>query len=130
MHDRILLIAPTEASYDLVTTSQKNKTFINADLFAVSISKEGHPSPLKEDFQRFCTDYDVGIIEFVVGQKVFRVDAYAFKVLEKIDVNFPQTKAQVPFYSRVEKIHADMWGEGSDEIKHYESYYLSLLGEN
>lgn len=129
MHDRILLVAPTHASYDLVMQSQKDKTFISPDLFAVLISKEGHPSPLKEDFKNFCKDYDIGLIEFIIGQKIFKVDAHAFKVIETIDVDFPKTKAQVPFYSRVKEIHADMWGEGSDEIKDYKSYYLSLLGE-
>lgn len=129
MHKRILLIAPTKESYELVTRSQTDQTFISSDLFAVTISKEGHPSPLKADFKRFCTDYDIGVIEFIVGQTIYKVDAYSLKVLEKIAVNFPQAQAKVPFYSRVEKIHADMWGAGSDRIKDYEKYYLRLLGE-
>jgi len=129
MHERVLLVAPTKNTYDQVTASQKDKTFVNSDLFAVAISKEGHPSPLQSDLQSFCLDYDIGVIQFIVGKKIYKVDAYSFKVLEMIEVNFPQEKAQLPFYSRIKEINADMWGEGSDEIEHYENYYLSLLGE-
>ena len=130
MHERVLLIAPNKKSYNLVIASQKDQTFINSDLFAASISKEGHPSPLKEDFQNFCLDYDIGVIQIIVGKKIFKVDAYSFKVLATIEVDFPEVKAELPFYSLIDDIHADMWGEGSDEIKDYNGYYLSLLGEN
>jgi hypothetical protein len=130
LHDRVLLIAPSKKSYDLVRQSQPNKEFIDADFFAVHLSKEGHPSPLKADIQNFCRAYDIGVIEFIIGKQLFKVDANSFKVLEKISVNFPEQKTKVPFYSRLESINADWWGEGSDEIEHYESYYLTLLGEN
>ncbi len=129
LHDRVLLIAPSKEIYEMVQASQPNKSFVDSDFFAVHLSKEGHPSPLKEDIQAFCQAYDIGIIQFVVGQKIFKVDANSFKVLEKIEVNFQEQTTQVPFYSHLEKIDADWWGEGSDEIEHYESYYLTLLGE-
>lgn len=129
MHERALLIAPTQKTYDLITKSQETITFINSDLFAVELSKEGHPSPLKSDFKRFCLDYDIGLIEFIVGNIMYKVDAHSLKLLERIEIDLPKEEAQLPFYSRVKEINADMWGEGSSEIEDYPTYYLSLLGE-
>ncbi len=129
MHERVLVISPSQSAYQLLEKSQVGKSFINSDLFALALSKEGHPSPLKEDFQRFCQSYDIGVIEFIIGQQIFKVDAHSFKVLEKITVSFPKADAKLPFFSHLKKVNADMWGEGSDEISNYDSYYLSLLGE-
>ena len=129
MHNRVLVISPSQSAYQLLVKSQTDKSFINADLFALALSKEGHPSPLKEDFQLFCKSYDIGVIEFIIGQQIFKVDAHSFKVLEKIAVAFPKADVKVPFFSHLKKINADMWGEGSDEIENYSSYYLTLLGE-
>ncbi len=129
MHDRVLLIAPSQESYQIVSSAQRDKSFVNSDLFAVKLSREGHPSPLKEDFQNFCADYNIGVVQLIIGKKLYKVDCYSFKVLERIDVDFPDTETKVPFYSRVKEINADWWGEGSDEITDYPAYYKKLLGE-
>lgn len=128
LHNRVLVIAPTQNSYQLVQKGQQDKTFINSDLFALHLSKEGHPTPLKEDLQSFCRNYDIGIIEFVIADTVYQVDAYTFTVLETIEAKFPQTKQSLPFFSHVKDINADWWGAGSGTLSHYENYYLSLLG--
>lgn len=129
LHDRILLIAPNKKSYHLVAKAQKNKTFIDPDMFAVHISTQGHPSVIEKDLKNFCKAYDVGIVEFIIDKQLFKVDANSFKVLEKIAVDFPKEKTQVPFYTRLKDFNADWWGEGSGEIENYKEYYLSLLGE-
>jgi hypothetical protein len=129
LHDRILVIAPTQSSYQLLQKGQKDKTFINSDLLALHLSKEGHPSPLKSDIQDFCKNYDIGVIQFVIGNTIYKVDAYSFKVLESIKATFPEQEAQVPFFSHVKEIDANWWGEGSDPISNYINYYTELLGE-
>ncbi|KIM11005.1 MAG: hypothetical protein KU37_07795 [Sulfuricurvum sp. PC08-66] len=127
MYERVLLIAPTVSSYTQLS-SDTQKLFTHSDMFAAFLSKIGHPSPLKEDFQTFCRTYDLGLLQFAIAQKLYEVDCNTFAVVASHDIEEAKGEKMLPFYSRVQSIDANWWGEGSARIKEFERYYLELLG--
>lgn len=129
-YNRALLIAPTEEIYHRVTKATKQVVWLHPDVFATVLSLSGHPTPLKEDFIKMSEDTSVGLVFFFLKQKLLTVDIKTLKVINIIDAPLKQDGAQLPFYSRVDEIEANWWGDGSDELESYEPYYLELLMQN
>ncbi|MDH5464976.1 MAG: plasminogen-binding N-terminal domain-containing protein [Thiovulaceae bacterium] len=129
LHQRVLVVASTLNAYSTLTIPRDGVTFIHPDIFAAHLSYEGHPSPLKEDFQSFCQQFDVGMVQIAVENQLFSVDCHSFVVLETKEIKVSDAKKQKPFYTRIKEIDADWWGEGSDPIVDYNKYYLKLLGQ-
>ena len=125
-YNRALLIAPNEEIYHTITKHVKIN-WIHPDLFATTLSYRGHPTPLKEDFTAFSSVASTGLLFFYLNQKVYTVDMKSFAILNISDAPFEQKTLKLPFYSRVEKIDANWFGEGSDELESYEPYYYELL---
>lgn len=128
-YDRGLLIAPNEEIYYTLTRAMKNETFVHPDVFATLLSYHGHPTPLKEDFSGFCSNVTVGLLFFYLEKKLYTVDCHSFRILNVQDAPLEQHSKKLPFYSRIEKIEANWFGEGSDELEDYEPYYYELLYE-
>jgi len=128
-YTRGFLVAPSEEIYHRVTTATKHLQWIHPDLFATILSFNGHPTPLKEDFMNLSTLSSVGLIFFYLDQRLFTVDSKSFKILNISPAPLTQDNVILPFYSRVEEIEADWWGEGSDELEDYETHYYALLVE-
>jgi len=128
-YNRGLLIAPNEEIYYILTKAMKGELFVHPDVFATLLSYNGHPSPLKSDFTGFCNNVSVGLVFFYIEKNLYTVDCNSFKILNVQKAPLKQEKTQKPFYSRVEKIDANWFGEGSDEIENYEQYYKELLEE-
>ena len=126
-YGRGLVIAPNEKIYYTLTRAMKDEIFVHPDVFATLLSYHGHPTPLKEDFTGFCDNVSVGLLFFYLEQNLYTVDCHTFKILGTQSAPLKQTKEQLPFYSRVEKIEANWFGEGSDELEDYEPYYYELL---
>ncbi len=129
-YSRALLIAPNEEIYYRVTRATKQMQWIHPDVFATILSFSGHPTPLKEDFDKMNLSTSVGLVFFYINQKLFTVDAKSLKVLNISDAPLKQKSTSLPFYTRLGKIKASWWGEGSDELEEYAPYYCSLLIEN
>jgi len=131
-YDRGLLIVPDEELYYKIT-KQVNVKWIHPDLFATMLSFNGHPTPLKSDFQEFSKTMSVGLIFFFLDDKLYMVDAKSFKVLTVVDTPFKESKKeQLPFYTRVKDINSHWWSffdAGSEELKSYEPYYKKLIGK-
>lgn len=127
-YTRGLLIAPSEEIYYRITKSAALQ-WVHPDLFATLLSFNGHPTPLREDFTQMSTESSVGLIFLFLQERVFTLDAKSFKILAITDAKVEQKEARLPFYSRVEKIDAAWWGEGSDEMEEYEPHYYSLMVE-
>lgn len=125
-YNRALLIAPNEAIYHKITKHVKIE-WIHPDLFATTLSYRGHPTPLKEDFDNFSSVASAGLLFIYLDQKVYTIDMKSFAILNISDAPFEQKTLKLPFYSRVEKIDANWFGEGSDELSVYEPYYYGLL---
>lgn len=126
-YSRALLVAPSEEIYHRITTSTKSVQWIHPDLFATILSLSGHPTPLRSDFTNLSIATAAGIVFIYLDKKVFTLDAQSFKILSISDAPLVQDKAQLPFYTRVEKITANWWGEGSGELKDYEPHYYELM---
>lgn len=128
-YSRALLIAPSEEVYHQITKSVKVQ-WIHPDLFATVLSFRGHPTPLKEDFEAMGIASSTGLVFFYLNKHVYTVDMHSFKILSIADAPLTQDSVKLPFYSRVEQIEANWFGEGSNELEEYEPHYYELLVEN
>jgi len=127
-YSRAFLIAPSEEIYHQISKSVKIQ-WIHPDIFATILSFQGHPTPLKSDFTAMSISNAVGLLFIYLDQKVFMVDARSFKILSINDAPLAQDSVKLPFYSRVEEIDANWFGDGSDELEEYEPHYYELLVE-
>ncbi len=128
-YSRSLLIAPNEEIYYRITKSVQTQ-WIHPDLFATVLSFNGHPTPLKEDFEAMADASSVGLLFIYLNQKVYTLDIQSFKILSISDAKLKQTKVHLPFYTRVNNIDAAWWGAGSSRLKSYEPHYYELLVAN
>jgi len=125
-YSRGLLIAPNEDIYYKITKGVKIQ-WIHPDLFATLLSFNGHPTPLKEDFDSMSDTTAIGLIFFFINQKLFMLDSKSFRILGITNAPFTQKTTHLPFYTRVKKIHANWWGAGSSRVKDYEQFYYKIL---
>jgi len=128
-YTRSLLIAPSEEIYYQITKSIKTQ-WVHPDLFATLLSIHGHPTPLQEDFKDLGVAASVGLVFIYLDKKLYTVDIKSFKILRIDDTPLTQDSVKLPFYSRVEKIDANWFGDGSDELEVYEPHYYKLLVKN
>jgi len=126
-YSRGILIAPSEEVYYKITRTPTSLQWVHPDIFATILSFRGHPTPLKEDFKVLGSTASLGLVFFFLNEKLYTVDIKSFAILNISDAPIKQTKTKLPFYTRVKEIDASWWGEGSDELKSYESYYFGLL---
>lgn len=127
-YSRALLVAPSEEIYHQVSKSI-NIQWIHPDIFATILSFRGHPTPLKEDFEAMSDATSVGLLFIYLNKKLFMLDIKSFKILTISDAPLVQDSVKLPFYTRIEEIEANWWGEGSDELESYEPHYYELLVE-
>ena len=128
-YNRGMLVAPSEEIYHRITKAVKME-WIHPDIFATLLSFTGHPTPLKSDFELLSNKLSVGLIFFYLDENLYTVDAKSFKILaiSPAPLTSP-TKKKLPFYTRVSKIEANWFGEGSDEMESYAPHYYELLQE-
>ena len=127
-YSRAFLIAPSEEIYHQITKGV-NIQWVHPDIFATILSFRGHPTPLKSDFDAMRISNAVGLVFIYLDKKVFMIDASSFKILSINDAPLVQDSVKLPFYSRVDKIDANWFGEGSSELEEYAPYYYKLLAQ-
>jgi hypothetical protein len=127
-YSRALLIAPSEEIYHQITKSVQIQ-WVHVDIFATVISYRGHPTPLKEDFEAMSIASSVGLLFVYLDKKLYTVDIKTFAILNISDAPLVQDTTQLPFYSRVQEIEANWFGEGSDVLESYAPHYYELLIE-
>lgn len=125
-YTRGILIAPNEEIYYKITKSSKLQ-WVHPDIFATVLSFNGHPTPLRSDFNQMSIDSSIGLVFIFLDKKVYTLDAKSFKILAITDANVEQKEVNLPFYTRVPEIDANWWGEGSDELEEYGPYYYELI---
>jgi len=126
-YSRAFLVAPSEAIYYRVTKNTKSVQWIHPDLFATILSFNGHPTPLRSDFTNLSVSTAVGIVFIYLDKRIFTLDTQSFKILNISNAPLEQESVHLHFYTRVEKIEANWWGEGSHELKEYEPHYYQLI---
>ena len=126
-YSRALLIAPNEDIYHRITKALPTLEWVHPDLFASILSLNGHPTPLKKDFQKMCEVSAVGLLYMYIHQNLFTIDCKSMSILNIAAAPLKQESLQLPFYSRVNTINANWFGAGSDKLKVYDPYYYELL---
>ena len=128
-YSRALLIAPNDEIYYRITKSASSVQWVHSDLFTTVLSFAGHPTPLKEDFSKMAKATSIGLVFFYLDQRLYTLDIRSFKILNISPAPLEQLSVELPFYSRIKKINAAWWGEGSDELEDYETHYYNLMVE-
>ncbi|HEX5622911.1 MAG TPA: plasminogen-binding N-terminal domain-containing protein [Sulfuricurvum sp.] len=129
-YERALLIAPNDDAYRAITKNLPNIEWVHPDTFATYLSHEGHPTPILEDFHRFCTASSVGLLYIQSAETLFTLDCKNFALLQTAPSLQEKKESVTPFYTRVPTIRADWWGEGSSRLDGYEPYYLEQIALN
>jgi len=129
-YHRSLLISPNASVYKKVTGQYKKRHWVHPDIFTTVLSSNGHPTPLKEDFRHTCRTNNIGLVSFVLDESLITIDCQSFKIMKNKGTSIETGEVQLPFYSRVEKIEANWFGEGSGELREYTPYYIGLLAKN
>jgi len=125
-YDRALLVAPSENVYYKIVKNVKIE-WVHPDIFATVLSMNGHPTPLYSDFQDFSELSGVGLLFVYLEKKLYTLDIKSFKILNISDAPLQIKSQKLPFYSRVEKIEANWFGEGNKRLKTYAQHYYELL---
>ncbi len=127
-YERAMLIAPSEEIYHQITKRITTLDWVHPDGFAAYLSYRGHPTPLGEDLQGYCSVASIGLIYLYSAETLFTIDCKSLTLLQLTPAPFSNAETpKLPFYSRVEKIEANWFGRGSSELESYEPYYLELL---
>ncbi len=129
-YERALLLAPGDDAYYALTKRITTLDWVHPDTFAAFLSYQGHPSPQSSDIQEFCTMNAVGLLYIYAQEALFTLDCRSLALLEITPTSFPIGTRMLPFHSRIEKIDANWFGEGSDVIEDYDRYYLELIALN
>jgi len=129
-YQRALLIAPNASIYKKITKYHNDRQWVHPDIFASTLSSNGHPSPLKEDFAQVCRANNIGTIAFMFDKSIITVDCQSFIIIKNKSTTIQSKERQVPFYTRVPHIENNWFGSGSNDIENYDAYYVDLLAEH
>jgi len=129
-YHRALLIAPSDDAYATLTAKNPTMQWVHPDIYATYLSRGGHPTPLVSDFHHFCTSYSVGLLLVQSAQTLFTLDCKDFTLLQMAPSVITSKETTLPFYTRVPKIRAAWWGEGSSKLDSYDPYYLQAIVMN
>ncbi len=129
-YQRALLITGSDESYFQITKAHPDMTWIHPDTFATYLSHTGHPTPLVEDFHKFCTSNSVGLLYVHVDQTLFQLDCKNFAFLGSSSATASSSIPKTPFYSRIPTIRANWFGAGSSRLDAYAPYYLEEIALN
>jgi len=127
-YSRGLLIAPSEEIYYRITKKSQVQ-WVHPDIFATSLSFSGHPTPLREDFTKISESNSIGLVYIFLDNTIYTLDAKSFKILSATTVSLVQEEVVLPFYTRIQEIDANWWGEGSNELEDYEPHYYELIAQ-
>ena len=125
-YSRSLLIAPSEKVYYQIIKHVQTQ-WIDPDMFATILSFRGHPTPLKEDFYDLSDSVSVGLLFIFLDKKLYTIDMKSFKILNVSDAPLTQDNVKLPFFTRIEDIDANWFGDGSKRMDQYEPHYYELL---
>ncbi len=103
LYRNVLLLAPDANTYSKIT-SRYNKQWIHPDLYAIYLSQEGEGAPSRENLASFARKYHVGLIYIVKKGAAVLLDPVSGKYVGKQGVSGLPSKAQVPFFMRLDKI--------------------------
>jgi len=125
-YDRAIIIAPNKEAYKNVQENYKGFTWIHPDIYATFLSSKLNATPTKESFINECKSDSIGLVFFVIKDRVYVVDCNTFSIVQQSPTIDTKT-TQTPFYTRI-NVKGRMMGFFGDKVKDYNSYYTKLLG--
>lgn len=142
LYNRSLLIAPNEATYKDVTTIYPNIDFVNPDLLAFSMMRDGQEMPTRQSIQDYCNQNAIGLVFIVTADMGYFLDVNSFEILSVEPVDSSGSR-MLPFFMRLERIDGGVAGlfeslyqKIKDDIfdvdrtveQNYDRYYLQIMG--
>ena len=127
LYDRALLIAPDEASYKQVVGDLSEIYFIHPDILGAYMVREYKLSPKRTDFSLFCSNNALGLVAFVLKNKVAFVDCQDFTLLFEKPLNAQVAKPQLPFYSNIKSYKKNFFNFAEKRVADYYEYYTQII---
>jgi len=142
LYNRSLLIAPNQATYDDVTSIYPTIDFVNPDLLAFSMMREGLDMPTKKSIQEYCNQNAIGLVYIVTADMGYFIDVNSFQILSVEPVDSSGDR-MLPFFMRLEridggvaglfeslyeKVRDDILGRDDTLEGDYDRYYLHIMG--
>jgi hypothetical protein len=104
LYKRVLPIVPSAEAMKVAVSKYSDLDFVEPDLFAAYLSKNGIEIPNKNDFTRFCKKNGASLLYFGLNDGGRFVDCYSFVAIDKDKVMYGVQRPQLPFYSRIKEI--------------------------
>lgn len=127
LYDRALLIAPDEASYKQVVGDLSEIYFIHPDILGAYMVREYKLSPKRTDFSLFCSNNALGLVAFVLENKVAFMDCQDFTLLFEKPLNAQVAKPQLPFYSNIKSYKKNFFNFAEKRVADYYEYYTQII---
>lgn len=127
LYDRILLIAPNETSYNTLIQAYPELYFIHPDILGATLVRRFKLSPKKKDFRTFCSNNALGIVAFVLEDRVSFVDCQDFTLLFEKPFNVKIAKPQTPFYSNIKEYKKNVFNFAEKKVEDYYKYYKEMI---
>lgn len=127
LYDRALLIAPDEASYKQVVGDLSEIYFIHPDILGAYMVREYKLSLKRTDFSLFCSNNALGLVAFVLKNKVVFVDCQDFTLLFEKPLNAQVAKPQLPFYSNIKSYKKNFFNFAEKRVADYYEYYTQII---
>ncbi len=112
MYDQSLLITPNIESFRQVRAKFVENNFMHSDIFGAYLKSEYQPLPSKKIIQEFARSQNLGTIFIVIKSDVYTIDTRTFTILNKQKISNISSKSQMPFYTRIENIEANLFTNG------------------
>lgn len=130
LYDRLLLIAPDEASYKAVERDLGELYIMHPDILSAYMVREFKLSPKKEDFSIVCSNNALGIVAFVLESKVVFLDCQDFTTLMEKPLNAQVVKPQLPFYSNIRSYKKNFFNFAEKRVADYYEYYTQMIRQD
>lgn len=120
LYNHAIAIAPNQNTYQAILQSNPNLSFVNSDIFASYLSKNGVNMPKPKDFAGFCAKFDVGLVLLATSSNILTLDCQSLNVLEKKAFTHKENSTKLPFFTRFSD-------EGINElfkVKDFSDYFV------
>jgi hypothetical protein len=127
LYNKRLVIASNVNVYKQIAKDDFIVQWLHPDLLASRLYIDKTKAPKQNDFKEVCKFYEIGQIVFALDDGDYFVDCFSFKTIKKVAKNRDTTNAQLPFYSRIQKISGSLFF--NKEVKSFSNYYKGLIND-
>ena len=113
LYGNVMVLAPDETTYKKIV-SRYRKTWFHPDLLAAYLSQEGDAYPTRKTLKAFAKQYQIGLFYIVRRNDAVLYDPISERIVAKKPFRNPPEKTRYPFYMRLKKIEAGLFGDEGD----------------